>query len=528
MKRNILSICTLVAALTMGSTALTSCDDPQELQDMVLARVLSPTNLSARITNQTDIILTWDEMSGATSYEIEAYADAPDYDNRTPDVSATTTLTSDTLTQLLGETTYYIRIRAIDAEDASRNSKWATIERTTNPEQNMNKVKSGDIMGKSVTLTWTPGIDVDKIIITPSTAGSTAETVEYTLTEEDIANGSATVSGLTPETSYRATLMWGEKTRGYATFTTNIDFSDATVITADDDWVSAIENAPAGSKLALAPGNYVYSDEKLKINADLQIGAQDPANLPVLNTCIHLYNGASLLLNQIILDGTGTDGSQALEYKSEGGFGDLTLKGCEIRNYVKGMIYINMAATPNTITIDNCLIHDIECTGGDFIDSRKGGWNQLNLTNSTIYESAGKRDVIRLDDTSGSVSCKAETTIDHCTFYNVGNGEANYRIFYSRFAGNVNTFKNNVVVNFNNKRGFGNDNDGLTNAPSFSNNYYFNCHHLTAAEDGSGAAFYDEDGTVLESNPFADPDNGDFTITDEVLQSYQFGDPRWF
>ena len=170
MKRHILSILTLVAVLALGTTALTSCDDPQETQDMVLDRVLSPTGLSARVSEQTNIVLAWNEMSGADSYEIEAYADSPDYDTRTPDISGSTTATTYTLTNLIGETTYYIRVRSIDAEDESRNSKWMTIERTTDPEQNMNKVKPGDILGTSVTLTWTPGIEVDKIICEPNTA----------------------------------------------------------------------------------------------------------------------------------------------------------------------------------------------------------------------------------------------------------------------------------------------------------------------------------------------------------------------
>lgn len=138
--------------------------------------------------------------------------------------------------------------------------------KTTNPEQNMNKVKSGDIQSKAVKLTWLAGLQVDKIICTPSSAGSTAEKVTYTLTADDIAAGSALVSGLDPETTYKVTLKLGEKTRGYATFTTNIDFSDATVITPSDDWVSAIQNAAPGSKIALAPGTYELSGTNLVIS----------------------------------------------------------------------------------------------------------------------------------------------------------------------------------------------------------------------------------------------------------------------
>ena len=38
---------------------------------------------------------------------------------------------------------------------------------------------------------------------------------------------------------------------------------------------------------------------------------------------------------------------------------------------------------------------------------------------------------------------------------------------------------------------------------------------------------FDTEGNVLENNPFANPDKADFTITDELYQSYGFGDPRW-
>jgi len=39
-------------------------------------------------------------------------------------------------------------------------------------------------------------------------------------------------TGLTPETNYRATLKLGEKTRGYSTFTTNLDLSEMTASTS--------------------------------------------------------------------------------------------------------------------------------------------------------------------------------------------------------------------------------------------------------------------------------------------------------
>ena len=176
MKKYILSICTL-AAVCLGSVAVTSCSEPDDINDLVLNRVLSPTGITARISQEVNIIVSWNEMSGATSYELEVYADSPDYDQRTPDASYTTTLTEKTLTNLIGETDYYIRVRAIDENNSSRTSKWVDIKRTTNPEQNMKKVKAGDIQSTSVKVTWTPGIEVDAVICAPTTANSSANTV---------------------------------------------------------------------------------------------------------------------------------------------------------------------------------------------------------------------------------------------------------------------------------------------------------------------------------------------------------------
>ena len=47
--------------------------------------------------------------------------------------------------------------------------------------------------------------------------------------------------------------------------------------------------------------------------------------------------------------------------------------------------------------------------------------------------------------------------------------------------------------------------------------------------EGGSCLLYtsDTEGNVLENNPFANPDKADFTITDELYQSYGFGDPRW-
>lgn len=519
-----------IATFAICGMSLTSCSDVEDIKDLHLARVLSPTGLEARVSNSLNIVMDWYPMEGASYYEIEAYADSPDYDQRNPDVKATTEWPFYTLENLVGETTYYIRVRAIDANDASRNSKWTLIDRTTGSEQNMNKVKNADITSTTVKFTWTPGIQVDKILVTPSAAGSSAASVEYKITDADMAAGSATVTGLTPETSYKAILKLGDKTRGTASFMTALDFSDAVLITPNDaDWASKLQ---AGGKFRLAPGTYGSPAAKLSLDADVQIGADDPSNLPVINTYININNGASVLLYQVVLDGAGTEDAgnpQAIEFKTAGLNKSLIVRDCEIKNYIKGLMYINQATVIGTIQFDNCIIHDIVCDGGDMFDSRKGGWDEFKLTNSTIYKCAAKRSIIRCDDASAAVSAKAVTIIDHNTFYEVGSDAGTNQMFlYIRFAGNSTQFTNNMVQGFRLKRGF--SNAAATTPAEFGNNWYYDTFNLVELADGNTETvrFFDKGGVQFIYTPFRDPAHYDFYIEDEALRDKQFGDPRWY
>ena len=192
------------------------------------------------------------------------------------------------------------------------------------------------------------------------------------------------------------------------------------------------------------------------------------------------------------------------------------------------IFYINKAAVINDITIDGCIISNIECSGGDLFDSRAGGYNAFNLTNSTIYNSAKSRDVVRMDDASKNVSAMPVIKVDHCTFSQVGSGNANYRFFYTRFAGNKITFTNNIVTDFNNKRGFANQKT-TDQDPMLDNNIYFNTKNLISADDTADAtiSWFDSKGTVLDPQ-FKDAAKGDFTIGNDNVKDKKAGDPRWY
>ena len=320
--------------------------------------------------------------------------------------------------------------------------------------------------------------------------------------------------------------------RGSVTFTTPMDLHGATLLTPDMDFVAAIEGAEAGTVFALDPGTYVVPDAeeaagKLAISADVTFTAVDADNMPVINGCITLNEGASFSATNIVFDGTGTDGSQAFEWKDEGTYDHFTLNGCEVRNYEKGFFYLNVAALVNTITIDNCLIHAIECNGGDMFDSRKGAYNSFTLSNSTVWNSCAARDFIRFDDASGDFAGVSPViTVTNCTLDGCSNNSSR-RLFYVRFKGNSITFTNNIVSNMPDcGRGFSDNSN--TGVPTFSNNNYWNTANLVSDDGGTNVKFFDTTGTTLDPG-YADAANGDFTLSNEdlIYNANGIGDPRW-
>ena len=189
---------------------------------------------------------------------------------------------------------------------------------------------------------------------------------------------------------------------------------------------------------------------------------------------------------------------------------------------------MNKATLVKNISIEGNIISNVECSGGDFIDSRKGGYNSLSFKNNTVYESAKERDLFRMDDASKTISATPVIVVDHNTFYNVGSGGANYRIFYVRFVGNKITFTNNLVVGTNYKRGFANQKN-TDAAPTLDNNVYFNTENLISAGASADATitWFDTAGTVLDPQ-FKDAANGDFTIGNDNVKDKKAGDPRWY
>ena len=527
----------MVMAIGLSLAGMTACSDPDEaITSMEFDRLFSPTQLEAKVQSTTGMKLTWFAISAADEYTVEIYADDAEMTfSGTPLTYKVTPTIKDARSEITwtlapgtleGETTYAVRIKAIGN---NMESKWSATTFETGTEQIFNNVPATDITKTSVILTWPAGIAVTKIAVQKS--GEIVK--EHNLTAEEIAAGKATIDGLNYESTYTFYIYNGEKQRGKIQVQTLPNF---TPVTTALELMEAIEAAEAGEVIMLTQNAvYDFTDaaamgkeeavKSLKIDKDIVLNTNN--NATIKGIYFQITNGASVELANITLDGDGGSGDQAFNYKEDGNYGKLYIHNAEIKNYTKGFFYINVAAVIDNISIDNCIIHDIVCSGGDMFDCRAGGYNQFNLTNSTIYSSAKSRDFIRRDDASGNVSATPVITNDHCTLYDVGSDGANYRLLYIRFAGNTINWTNNVVANTNYKRGFANQK--TTAEPTFKNNFYYNTVNLVSAGETADAAitFFDVDGTEVTGDTFKDAANAEFTIVNEKIKDKEAGDPRW-
>ena len=531
-----------VCVLGLATAALTACSDQSdEITGYTLKRNLSPINLEATGVGETNASIRWTASANATAYNMLIFAeDSMSYNMEGTPVKNIQGILPEQIPYavdgLFFDTRYTVYVQAITDGNDSRTSTWNGAYFKTNTKQFLKNPQPSEIADRSVTRKWEveEGFDVSTIVV-----GS----ITHNITAEEKAAGEATIEGLTPETTYTAYLYYNGKQCGNRTFTTIADLAGAIIVRPGDDLKTVIEDEElaAGAVIAVYGGEYLlnYNEDEgttgaVKVTKNVTIKGIYPTDQPIIKGRFEIYDGASLSISQAVIDGNmNSSTDQIFNFKTDGvNYGALDIQNCEItgKTDCKGIIYLNVASTVESITINNSIVHGIECSGGDFIDSRKGLPKKLSLTKSTFYTVATARDFIRIDDASDAFAGAAGpvVTVDQCTLYNVGAGAANYRLLYVRFIGNELIFTNNVVVGTNYKRGFTNQSKSDPE-PTLQNNYYFKCENLTSAGAGADAtiSWFDTEGTIGDPG-FKNPDAGDFTLNvDGAAYKGNGGDPRW-
>lgn len=531
MKKSIIYKCMICG---MGLLSVASCSDPmEEITELILGRELSPVNLEVKNVKETTALLKWNASATASKYVVELYAD----DNLTSP-AFTQELTNNEL-QLDGltyDTRYTAKVYAKDGSNSSRDSKPSTLEFHTSAQQIFNVIEEDNIGDRSVVVSWLAGeTEVSELQAFDYTSGELVAT--HIITDAEKAASLAKLEGLNPETKYTIKLYYNQngvlKERGSKAFTTIIDLEGATLVRPTDDIVELINNAKDGDTFALTGGTFVVKSESssatagsLAVSKNITIKAVRSTRIPVINGRFELHDGSTLTLNQVIMDGTGTSGDQCFNFKGSK-VGGVSVDNSEIKNYNKGVYYVNVEAKVPYIKFNNCLIHNITCDGGDMFDCRKGCIDLFSMTNSTVYASCAGRDFVRFDDASASFEgATPVVTIDHCTIDAAANASGK-RLLYVRFVGTTINWTNNVTTNTTAVW----SNQSKTNVPTFgNNNVYFNCAKLNVldgAEGGKTNLFIDDRASTLDPQ-YTDVANGNFKYKNESVSKLKAGDPRWY
>lgn len=528
--------------LGLGSLTLTSCSDAmQEITEVIYGRIFSPTDLEAKNIKENSADLVWNASKGADEYFIEVYEDDSLAFAGTPIISSPEAKNSRHLEALTYDTDYSVRVYARNSEDGNRDSKASEVYFHTSPQQILNNIKEDNILDRSVMLSW-PEEETNVSLIEVSDMDGNL-VAKHEITDAERGAASATVDGLNPETKYGVKLYYVangiRKERGSKTFTTIVDLNGAIVVSPEDNIQSIIKEANDGDVFALKPGKFVVkssSDDEsitagsIVVSKNITIKGIYPTKVPTINGRFELQDGATLEINQVNIDGKGTSGDQCFNVKGTQ-IGGIKVNNAEIKNYVKGVYYVNVAAKIPYITFENCLIHNITCDGGDMFDCRKGCIEALTFSKSTIYASCAARDFIRYDDSADAFGgAPSVIKVDRCTIDGAANGGK--RLLYVRYGGKNDPkstsiiWTNNVVTN----TGAVWSNQASTPVPDFgNNNVYSGCAKLNVldgAEGGKSNLFIDEKGVNADPK-YKNAEESDFTVTNESVSKLNAGDPRW-
>ncbi|MDQ8004132.1 MAG: DUF4957 domain-containing protein [Pedobacter sp.] len=509
----------------LALTVLGSCKDDnlEPITTLKTDRAFSATGLTATIVNKVNVRLTWAKVSNAATYSVEIFDNV--------DLSGTPVKTITdvrfeqlplTVNGLEGNKQHTARIKSIGVEGTAE-SKWISVGFRTDAEQILNAVNAGDITANSVKVTWPAGETVTRLVFTPGT-------VSHTLTAAEIAAGSATVSGLTAETLYTVAILNNTIQRGSANFTTSVDVSAFTQVRTDAEFTTALA-ASGAVRIALHPGTYTLISD-ITADKNITIVGTNAGNKPIINRAVFkMAANAGLTLNNVKLDGNQAGGNtnQLIVYNEALAttYGAVSILNSEIYNYQKGLVYINVKALVESITVENNIIRDFNVTGAAFVDMRTGFAKTFTMKNNTLYNfttSDSQRDLFRIDNYTADFTSQTtnKLIIQNNTFYNVMNYTGT-RYLYNRLSTLSNIFSKNIIA--------GSvayySNQSSTNIGEMLNNNYFNAANFyesttTSARNDAAANGY----TRLDPG-FANAATGNFTISNVDLKANGIGDVRW-
>ena len=256
--------------------ATVSCDDANDWgTDSSYNRLFSVPKMSVS-ANATDAELTWTTTPGTEYYLIEVSLDSL-YDDIAMGSSKgaiiygedkSITKSPYTLEGLYSDSKYFIRMKALSA--STPESKWGYMSDFSFKPRTEQIFEKWIISHDKITLYWPVNSVADRIEIT-DVNGTIVKNV--TLTSTNLEDGNIVIDGLTPLTSYTATLYNKESKRGVVDFTTTAKVPDADYTAFlqpgdslnNDLFTTMAEAGYQTVNVALPAGSTYYNENNLNI-----------------------------------------------------------------------------------------------------------------------------------------------------------------------------------------------------------------------------------------------------------------------
>ena len=543
--------------LLIATAGLGGCsDDPDGINDeLVLDRALMPLNVMGSVlTTGNQIRLTWDVRTTDT-YEVVVYSD----EGLTQKVTTRSDIQPTDLPvtfDLKVEVDYYATVQAFSSNERTAPSKVAIVGPMTTYAimSPLNPVVTART-SESVTLTWDQDDFVSHLLATP-VAATAEEPVRLDLSEDQIAQAEATISGLKPSTEYFITVCYNSAVRGGQDVWTRPDTEGASEAATAEELLRLVTDGatrilltntetpydvtppsePAGSTNALSTA----LTQDLAIYGQTSTEGKKPT---VIGLAAKLGVGTaaySFHLEDLVLNGNGGGSVVAIE-SANVKIENLTVKNCEVYNYTKGVIAETLDQADNGIdvqkmTFDGLYMHDIAGDGGDAIDFRFGTYHEVSVVNSTFYN--GGRGFLFMQ--RGTIPGKV--TVSNNTISNFSLATNRKGLICLRATGLTTenfTVSNNLILNeYLASKDFSfisNYSDAVV--PTLSANYFFNYYDNADKKEGF---FYASNldltpelilvngSKVLSEDPCEASERGKFYLVNGEIASVRVGDPRWW
>lgn len=541
---------TLIAALAIVAGAITSCTDKMDNwgTDSSYDRLFSA--LSLDVTPEaTSATIEYKGYNGADAYqiqystseltdEIEAYAEGTNTIEVTSNTSAE-------ITDLISETDYYLRIRAI--AEGKTPSKWVYYETssgkrffTTKSEQIMNEVADADRQETAIRVTWEPEAAVTHLVV--HQVGDEDNANDRTIELDDAAKaaGEYTVTGLAASTGYVITIWNGPSKRGSVTTSTSAEAPKGDysyTLQSGENITQELMNTIAENAKAAAGSTTAYSATvKIPQGATVDIvgtsadGTAASVKIPdgmsvtffgegglganvKLSKSINLAGNHSNIVFQN-LDITDGGCQYIINQSADANIDKLSFEGCTIHDVERSIIRGQSAnISINKILVDDCVMTNVSSGDGYsviYLGDAKNSVKEITISNSTL--DTQKRSFIECSKT-----CVPVINITNCTFYNFVQAS---RYFIDANGQNTDITLTNCILG----KTFTDTSRGVrSNLTPVATGCIRTSDCIFAANDFKAEVGLPV-GDKSSAEYFVNPDGHDFTlrISDKV------GDPRWY